>query len=184
MIMGLALAAIMGLQSFSLLSHPFASEAASSAGGTGVLSALIVVVGASFTLHYPIAAVVGFGLAAVLAITTGSNSPFTDLQVWGWGLSVLAVLGVIATLKTATPNSASPSPFAQGSAPAAITGDGATTNPFAPAGNGSPSAESNLVDQLERLGRLRASGALNEAEFAAMKASLLTDRQTTTGVRT
>ncbi len=51
--------------------------------------------------------------------------------------------------------------------------DHAAQDHVAPSASPAPSGTDDLINQLERLGQLRASGVLTEDEFAAQKARLL-----------
>jgi hypothetical protein len=71
------------------------SGAMSGAGATGILTGLLIAVGAGLALPFPRAAATVLILAGVLGIAVGSSSEFSDQAIWG---IVAIVLGVMAWL--------------------------------------------------------------------------------------
>ena len=69
-----------------------ASEGLKQGAAIGVLLAFIYILGAAFALGAPIVSTVAFALGALVAIPAGTQTGFTDLQVWGWLSAFLAVL--------------------------------------------------------------------------------------------
>ncbi|MEA2460797.1 MAG: hypothetical protein QOH90_974, partial [Actinomycetota bacterium] len=112
--------------------------------------------------------------------------------VWGWlvcafffvlmgGLPLIPMLKPIARAfsgrapETEPPQSASDLLRSQLQKVSRFTGPIQETAPTQPTPT-SPTSDSGLVDELERLDALRRSGGLSESEFAAAKRKLLTDQ--------
>jgi hypothetical protein len=93
LIIGLALSLIVLLQSCAAnVAGALGSQGLKEAAGTGMLAALLFIIGAGFAMRLPIVSLVVFAFGAIIAISAGHNSDFRDLQVWGWLAAFLAVL--------------------------------------------------------------------------------------------
>jgi hypothetical protein len=68
------------------------TESLKEGAAIGVMLAFCYIVGAAFVIKLPIISIVVFAFGAVIAISTGYNSGFTDLKVWGWLAAIFAVL--------------------------------------------------------------------------------------------
>lgn len=100
------------------------------------------------------------GLKAVVAVKTADviHQRILDRQAAQWGPY------------GPPPGHGAPGPYHAAAAPQPA--GGGVTGYAAPAG-GPPPGPSGVIDQLERLGQLRASGVLTDAEFEAQKYRVL-----------
>ncbi|MDB5528117.1 MAG: putative lipoprotein [Devosia sp.] len=217
-ILGLCLGIGVAVQSFIVGSAASftRNEAMSAASSSGIISALLLVVGAAFAFSLPRASIGLFGLAAFLAIQAGSTSQFHDLRVWGFVAVALTVMSYFGDreLRARHPKALQKERTASllGGTTQPSTGDGtgwrgplfgnyqqppadaveqanSTSSKIdaAPAPRRSPTASTDvvhtiapppvadvsLVDQIERLAALKATGAIDEAEYQTLKLKVI-----------
>jgi len=95
MIIALCLTALVGLQSCAVMVGGGLSNDKDLSGGgaTGILVALLFVVGAGFVLGLPKVSRGIFAIAAVIGFLVGSKSGYHDLSIWG---GVALILGIMS----------------------------------------------------------------------------------------
>ena len=94
MIISLCLTAIVGLQSCAVMVSANLAQRADVAGGgaSGIIIALLFVLGGAFAMGLPNISMAMFTLAAIIGFIVGATTPYGDMSVWGAVALVLAVL--------------------------------------------------------------------------------------------
>ena len=185
LIIGLALAGIIGVQSFLILTSPFAPAALAGPASLGIIIGLLLIIGAAFAMSMLGVSMLCFAVAGVAALGAGLSTEFHDFRLWGAVALGLSILSYFANRDPKVATSAEP--FVLGSyqrPPAGFVPSVETpitdraTNATVPDAAARPVAaslapEATVVEQLERLSALRASGSLDDEEFTAMKAVVI-----------
>lgn len=183
LVIGLALAVIVGMQSFLILTSPFASRVLVGPASLGIMIGLLLIIAAAFSMSMLRVSMICFAIAGVVACVAGMSTAFHDLRLWGFVALGLGALSYFAN--RGAPGSSPPLEFGSyhrppvGFEPATempITARAATTMgsdaAFRPVA-ASPAAGTDIIERLERLTALRAAGSLSDEEFQSMKSALL-----------
>ena len=100
-ILGLVVGLLAFLQSCAVYvgSDMTGDTATSEAGAVGLVVGLAYLVGGAFAFGLPTVSLVVFALAALAAFAAAASGEFADLNVWGFGALILAVLSFVARRK-------------------------------------------------------------------------------------